>query len=60
MTPIDKIIDVLAGLTLTIVIALSLLRGRKHKKEEIDNNDQIDDNAIEGDDTLEEHNSSSV
>ena len=52
----DKIIDILAGLTIIIIIASSLIRGKKHKNkdnkiEETSNNKEVE--------TIESDNSSS-
>ena len=42
MTDLDKIIDILAGLTMTIAIAFSLIRG--HKKKSIVDSTEDDKN----------------
>lgn len=56
MTPMDKIIDIIAALVMTLIIVFSLIRGKNHKKQ-----DQIDDTINEGDDeTLEDDSSPSV
>lgn len=44
MTPTDKIIDILAGLTLVITIVASLIRGHKHKNVDNSTEDKNQDN----------------
>ena len=53
---VDKIIDIIAALVMTLIIVFSLIRGKNHKKQ-----DQVDDTISEGDgENLEDDNSTSV
>ena len=52
MTPYDKFVDILAGLSLVVIIVTSLLRGRKHKN--VDNSTNTEDKNRDNQTSIEE------
>ena len=59
MSPMDKIIDILAGITLVIIVSSSLIRGYIHNKKNQENIEDTEDKDTtnEGKEELEEHSS---